>query len=256
MGGDLYRLIEKLGRIPEKVGKFYAGSLALALAHMHSNEIVYRDIKPENVLLDSLGYVKICDFGFAKRVTDRTYTRCGTPDYIAPEMLLNQGVNAASDWWSLGILIFEMVNGEPPFTDPDGDDMQTYQNIIQGALSSCYPEDSAASTEVRALCQGLCTVKVPYRLGYLKGGANDVMEHAWFGADFDWEGLVNMTKEPPWRPNLSSATDTTCFDSDPGGESLEGPAGKSHPEELAKRWAALQEEYAGGPEIQDMAHLV
>ena len=79
----------------EKIARFYAASLTLALAHIHSEEIVYRDLKPENVLLDTQGYVKLCDFGFSKKVSDRTYTRCGTPDYTAPEMLLNQGVNLA-----------------------------------------------------------------------------------------------------------------------------------------------------------------
>ena len=124
--------------------------------------------------------MKLSDFGFTKKVlTDRTYTRCGTPDYTAPEMLLNQGVNQACDWWALGILVFEMIVGMPPFTDPDGDDMKTYQNITVGDLFKCYPDDSKATDEARALIQGLCTVKVAYRLGYLKGGANDVMTHAW-----------------------------------------------------------------------------
>ena len=118
MGGDLYRLIEKLGQVMfyvvryhlhesaltrifttryaqvhEKIARFYAASLTLALAHIHSHEFIYRDLKPENVLLDAQGFVKLCDFGFSKKVSDRTYTRCGTPDYTAPEMLLNQGVN-------------------------------------------------------------------------------------------------------------------------------------------------------------------
>ena len=170
-------------------------------------------------------------------------------------MLLNQGVNQACDWWSLGILLYEMVHGEPPFTDPDGNDMVTYSNIAQGTLSSCYPDDSPATIEVRALCQGLCTVKVAYRLGYLKGGAKDVMDHAWFGSDYDWSGLINMCREPPWRPNLSASDDTTFFDDAGGGESLDGPQGRQPPEELAKRWELLQYEYAGGMALQHMSHL-
>ena len=263
MGGDLFRIIDKLGRVPEKVARFYVASVTLALAHIHANDIVYRDLKPENVLLDSQGYVKVCDFGFAKPVTDRTYTRCGTPDYTAPEMLLNQGVNQACDWWALGILIFEMLVGMPPFTDPDGDDLQTYKNITHGALSSCYPDDSAATDESRALIQGLCTVKVAFRLGYLKGGAGDVMAHAWF-QDYDWDGLVNLTQPPPWRPSLKTFDDTTCFEDTNAGTSLDGPTHTEHPPELEERWKALMTEYAGGlggrlsgpGKAYDMGHLV
>jgi len=199
--------------------------------------------------------VKLCDFGFAKKVTDRTYTRCGTPDYTTPEMLLNQGVNSACDWWALGILVYEMLIGVPPFTDPDGDDMKTYQNITHGSLSSCYPADATVTDEARALIQGLCTVKVAYRLGYLKGGADDVMAHAWFDS-YDWDGLVNLTKEPPWRPALKAFDDTTCFDDLSNGTSLDGPMGKEHPEELHKRWHSLMDEYAGGAgKQQAMGHL-
>ena len=118
-----------------------------------------------------------------------------------------------------------MLNGVPPFTDPGGDDMKTYQNITHGELSKCYPEESSVTDEARALIQGLCTVKVAYRLGYLKGGAHDVISHAWF-AGFDWDGLVNMTIESPWRPSLRSCEDTTCFDEPEGGDSLDGPADK------------------------------
>ena len=255
MGGDLYRLIEKLGQVPEKVARFYISSVVLALAHIHSHEIIYRDLKPENVLLDVRGFVKLCDFGFAKQVSDRTYTRCGTPDYTAPEMLLNQGVNQACDWWALGILIFEMVVGMPPFTDPAGDDMKTYQNITAGQLLQCYPDDAKVSEEARELIQGLCTVKVAYRLGYLKGGANDVQEHTWF-AGYDWNGLVNMTVDPPWRPNLKSFDDTTCFDDQADGNSLDGPSGRSHPEDLLSKWRDLRTEYTGSANaVDDMSHL-
>lgn len=205
-------------------------------------------------MLDAQGYVKLCDFGFAKKVSDRTYTRCGTPDYTAPEMLLNQGVNQACDWWALGILIFEMLIGVPPFTDPDGNDMQTYQNITHGELSKCYPESSAATDEARALMQGLCTVKVAYRLGYLKGGAEDVCAHAWF-ANFDWGSLVNLTMESPWRPTLSSCEDTACFDDADGSDSLDGPVGKAVADDLEAKWKVLQNEYASGAGLDETSHL-
>jgi protein kinase A len=188
-------------------------------------------------------------------VTDRTYTRCGTPDYTAPEMLLNQGVNQACDWWALGIMIFEMLMGFPPFSDPRGNDMATYQNITKGELSKYYPASSTATDEARALIQGLCTVKVAYRLGYLKGGASDVMAHAWF-AGFDWDGLVNLTVESPWRPALTSSVDTMCFDEPEGTLSLDGPTAiKAIGHELEAKWAALMSEYAKDHGLNETSHL-
>jgi len=289
LGGELHQLNEKLGRVPEGIARFYASSLVLALGHIHGHQIVYRDLKPENVLLDAQGYVKLCDFGFAKKVlTDRTYTRCGTPDYVAPEMLLNQGVNQACDWWALGILIFEMLCGVLPFTDPGGDDMKTYQNITHGELSRCYPDSLSVTDEARALLGGdrdllggLCTVAVAHRLGSSTpsaggftttklsggGGANDdVMAHAWF-AGFDWEGLSSLRLEPPWRPKLSSPEDTSLFDagaewgsSDETSVDLDGPADSEAvtppPEELEAKWNRLQAVYCDGSSANhDMSHL-
>ena len=257
MGGDLYRLINKLNIVPEGIARFYISSLVLALAHIHAHEIVYRDLKPENVLLDSQGYVKLCDFGFAKKVTDRTYTRCGTPDYTTPEMLLNQGVNHASDWWSLGVVAFEMLVGSPPFTDPDGDDMKTYQNIVRGKTNTCYPPDASVTDEARTLINGLCTVKVAYRLGYLKGGANDVMAQPWF-VGVDWDGLINLTKAPPWQPTsvLKGFDDTQCFDAESQGASLEGETTDVHSVDLIKLWTELQGEYTRTPgKLDSMGHL-
>ena len=194
------------------MARFYIGSLTLALQHIHHLEYVYRDLKPENVLLDGHGYVKLCDFGFAKKVVDRTYTQCGTPDYVAPEMLNGQGVNQACDWWALGVVVHELVSGYPPFTDGDGEDMKTFAKILKGDLT--LPEATFSST-CRDLIRQLLQVKVVSRLGYLKGGADDVLAHSWFAdVKFDWDGLVNRTMPPPWVPRLASADDDKCFDSE------------------------------------------
>merc|ERR1712224_218207 len=102
-------------KLYEFEARFYTAGITLAFEHMHSKNVIFRDLKPENVLLDSLGYPKIADFGFAKQIEGRTFTFCGTKDYIAPEMLLGKGYSKASDWWQLGVLIFEMLAGHPPF---------------------------------------------------------------------------------------------------------------------------------------------
>ena len=120
-------------------------------------EFVYRDLKPENVLLDAHGFVKLCDFGFAKKVADRTYTQCGTPDYVAPEMLMGQGVNQACDWWALGVLLYEMCASYPPFTDKSGQDMKTFANILKGELA--WPDDTSFSAPMKGLIEGLLQVK-------------------------------------------------------------------------------------------------
>lgn len=217
IGGELFRILDRLGKLPETATQFYIGSLALALAHIHSREYVYRDLKPENVLIDQFGFVKLCDFGFAKKVVDRTYTQCGTPDYVAPEMLKGQGVNQAADWWALGVVLYEALVGYTPFTNSNGEEMKTFEAILNGEFE--LPEEEA-ETEWAKLVSGLCAVKVSSRLGYLSGGAEDVICHAWFGK-YDWDGLVNRTITPPWRPQPEAADDTRYFDIDDEQEARE-----------------------------------
>ena len=159
LGGDMFRLIDKMGTMSEPVARFYSGSIVLAMQYLQELSIVYRDLKPENVLLDAQGYIKLCDFGFAKVLTeDRTYSRCGTPDYTSPEMLLNSGVNHASDWWAVGVITGEMLTGMPVFSDPGGDVMATYQNIIHGEI--LWASDKKLKPMAKKLISDFCTVKV------------------------------------------------------------------------------------------------
>lgn len=115
VGGELFSHLRKAGKFPNDVAKFYAAEVILAFEYIHSMDILYRDLKPENLLLDVGGHIKITDFGFAKKVPERTFTLCGTPEYLAPEIIQSKGHGKAVDWWALGILTYEMLVGYPPF---------------------------------------------------------------------------------------------------------------------------------------------
>jgi len=132
-GGEFFTHLRKAGRLENNAAKFYSASVVAIFSHLHMEDIIYRDLKPENLLLDHEGFLKITDFGFAKKVLFKTYTLCGTPEYIAPEVLLNKGHGKGVDWWTLGILIFEMLAGQPPFVDDDP--MGIYQQILAGKIS-------------------------------------------------------------------------------------------------------------------------
>lgn len=130
LGGELFTYLRRKDRFEEPIARFYIASVVLVFQHMHSKSIAYRDLKPENILLDTEGFMKLADFGLAKVVNDRTWTLCGTPDYLAPEIILNKGHDKAVDYWALGILMYELMAGSAPFYAHDP--MQIYALIIQG----------------------------------------------------------------------------------------------------------------------------
>ncbi|ODV58146.1 cAMP-dependent protein kinase [Ascoidea rubescens DSM 1968] len=205
-GGELFSLLRKSGRFPNPVAKFYAAEVCLALEYLHDHNIIYRDLKPENILLDKNGHIKLTDFGFAKEVPDVTYTLCGTPDYIAPEVVATKAYNKSVDWWSFGILIFEMLAGFTPFCNPNP--MKTYENILAGNV--IYPSDFHA--DVLNLLKNLITADLSIRLGNLQGGSQDVKNHPWF-SEVIWERLLNRDIETPYEPPIQSGIgDTSQFD--------------------------------------------
>ncbi|KAH7267439.1 camp-Ser/Thr protein kinase PKA1 [Fusarium redolens] len=206
-GGELFSLLRKSGRFPNPVAKFYAAEVTLALEYLHSKNIIYRDLKPENLLLDRHGHLKITDFGFAKRVPDKTWTLCGTPDYLAPEVVSNKGYNKSVDWWSLGILIYEMLCGYTPFWD-SGSPMKIYENILKGKVK--YP--AYVNADAQNLLERLITADLTKRLGNLYGGPDDVKNHPWF-AEVTWDRLARKDIDAPYTPPVKAgAGDASQFD--------------------------------------------
>ncbi|PGG99664.1 AGC/PKA protein kinase [Blastomyces parvus] len=206
-GGELFSLLRKSQRFPNPVAKFYAAEVTLALEYLHDNHIVYRDLKPENLLLDRHGHLKITDFGFAKEVKDITWTLCGTPDYLAPEVVSSKGYNMSVDWWSLGILIFEMLCGFTPFWD-GGSPMKIYENILKCRVK--YPP--YMHPDAQDLLSQLITPDLTVRLGNLHGGSQDVKNHPWF-AEVTWDRLARKDIDAPYIPPVKGGQgDASQFD--------------------------------------------
>ncbi|ODH46091.1 AGC/PKA protein kinase [Paracoccidioides brasiliensis] len=224
-GGELFSLLRKSQRFPNPVAKFYAAEVTLALEYLHDHHIIYRDLKPENLLLDRYGHLKITDFGFAKEVKDITWTLCGTPDYLAPEVVSSKGYNMSVDWWSLGILIFEMLCGFTPFWD-GGSPMKIYENIIKCRVK--YP--SYMHPDAQDLLSQLITPDLTVRLGNLHGGSKDVKDHPWF-AEVTWDRLARKDIDAPYIPPVKGGQgDASQFDrypeeTEPYGGSGDDPYG-------------------------------
>lgn len=206
-GGELFFHLKKEGRFTENRVRFYAAQIALAIAHLHSLGIVYRDLKPENILLDDRGNICITDFGLSKEIKEEegTHTFCGTPEYLAPEVLKGQGHGKGVDWWSLGTLIYEMLTGLPPFYSQNINIM--YQKILNGELR--FP--SYVSADAQSLLEGLLTRDVDKRLGSGTEGSENVKRHPFFKS-IDWEKLLNKELDPPFVPKVANKNDTSQID--------------------------------------------
>ncbi|KAG8714652.1 serine/threonine protein kinase, AGC, partial [Ceratobasidium sp. 395] len=173
-GGELFSHLRRAGRFSPDVTRFYLSTIVLALRHLHAYDIIYRDLKPENLLLDHRGYLRIADFGFAKIVPDRTWTLCGTPEYLAPEIIQSTGHGKAVDWWACGILCYEMLVGYPPFFDDNP--FGIYDKILRGKVY--WPKELDRGS--KELIQEFLQPDRSRRLGNLGGGVEDVLLHPWF----------------------------------------------------------------------------
>jgi len=208
-GGELFFHLGKLGKFPEPRAAFYAAEIVLAISYVHELDIVYRDLKPENVLLDAMGHVRLTDFGLSKEGISNSSSGansfCGTPEYLAPEILNRQGHGNAVDWWSLGALLYEMLTGLPPFYCRDREKL--FEKIRKADLN--YPRSLSARSQ--SILRGLLTRDPRKRLGSGLRDAEEIKEHGFF-SDISWTKLAKGEIAPPWDPKISGSLDTSQFD--------------------------------------------
>eukprot|EP00956_Cyclotella_meneghiniana_P010788 scaffold15090_cov50-Cyclotella_meneghiniana.AAC.7 len=197
-GGELLNIIQG-GILPESAAKFYAASIAEGLTYMHRRHIIYRDLKPEN----------------AKSVTDKTYTFCGTPLYLAPEIVLSKGHDRAVDYWSLGCLIYEMLFGSTPFYERGIDQKGLFRNIVRGNWS--IPKKAKVGDNAISMISGMLERKPTERLGCLAGGYRDIKNHPWM-KEVNFVKLVMKQIKAPWTPQIDDPTDLSNFDNFDGSE--------------------------------------
>lgn len=208
-GGELFNVVhtDKHDGLSNENSRFYGGCILEALGHLHARNIVYRDMKPENALIDSKGYCIMVDLGFAKIVTDKTYTLCGTPEYLAPEIILSKGHDKAVDYWSFGVLVYEMLVGKSPFYFHGTDQISLFKRIVMVK----YTCPSLVSDTAQDLIKGLLTRRQTSRLGNMSRGYLDVKEHPWF-EKFDFDKLMNYKLKAPWIPSIKNPLDASHFD--------------------------------------------
>ena len=209
-GGDLFFHIHSGPgqKFSSQKTKFYIVEIILALEFLHKNNMIYRDLKPENILIDYQGHIKLTDFGLSKIVQSReekNYTICGTMQYIAPEIIGGEGYDENVDWWSLGIIMFEMLTGKLPFKFRY--DTQPNLNIYKKKV--VYP--SWMEENAKDLIINLLTIEPDKRLGSGKNGAENIKKHPFF-SDVDWDKALNKKLKPPFIPKIEDETDIKYFE--------------------------------------------
>ncbi|XP_054717223.1 RAC serine/threonine-protein kinase-like [Uloborus diversus] len=216
-GGELFFHLSRERIFSEERTKFYGGEILLALDYLHTEGIIYRDLKLENLLLDKDGHIKIADFGLCKEDINygaTTKTFCGTPEYLAPEVLEDTDYGRAVDWWGLGVVMYEMMCGRLPFYNRDHDIL--FESILVDEVK--FPK--SLSPEAKSLLSGLLVKDPKKRLGGGPDDAKEVMLDAFFRS-MPWQDLLEKKVTPPFKPQVTSDTDTRYFDQEFTGESVE-----------------------------------
>lgn len=207
-GGELFSHLRRYGKFPVEVVKFYAAEIILALAYMHSKDILYRDLKLENLLLDNQGHIKLTDLGFAKRIAkdELAFSVVGTPEYISPEILKHLGHDKSTDWWSFGVLLYEMLCGYPPFYDESPD--MTCKKILAGKISFPKSIDRVSIDLVLRLLNPDKNKRLGSSLAH---GAKDIMSHPFFN-NINWEWFEKRFVRAPILPKVKDSTDCSNYE--------------------------------------------
>ena len=211
-GGELFTVIhtDKSDSIPNASAVFYAACVLESLSTLHQRRVAYRDLKPENILVDSEGYCVMVDLGFAKVVTDKTYTLCGTPEYLAPEIILSKGHDKGVDYWAFGILIYEMLVGSTPFMSYGLDQMSLFKRIVKAKYT--FPQSGVVNNDAQDLIERLLVSRQSNRLGCLAHADKDIRDHPWLKS-INTEELLKKKITAPWVPEIKDPLDSQYFDS-------------------------------------------
>merc|ERR1719443_857047 len=201
LGGELYATYNRKGfHGSDKHCKFYSAGVVNSFDYIHERRVIYRDLKPENILMDAKGMFKLTDMGLAKFVIGKTYTTCGTPDYFAPEVISSVGHYRPVDWWTLGILIFELMSGHPPFES--NYPMQIYNKVMMGISKVQFP--SKCGGDVGDVIRSLLHKEPAQRLPMLSSGIQRLKDHKWYGG-FTWDKFFDGSMTPPHVPAASTS---------------------------------------------------
>ncbi|UJR28271.1 hypothetical protein I4U23_009521 [Adineta vaga] len=226
-GGDLMYHMQRQRKLPESSARFYAAEITVALHFLHEHGVIYRDLKLDNVLLDADGHIKLTDYGMCKEGLDfkrdeRTSTFCGTPNYLAPEMLRNHDYNFSVDWWALGVLMFEMMAGRSPFEivgSAENPDLNTEDRLFQVILEQPIRIPRSLTVKAKNVLEGFLNKDSRNRLGCrydpilgCQAGFQDICLHPFFYPAIDWQRLESRQIVPPYKPMLTEDKDLSHFD--------------------------------------------